>query len=245
MNMDPIIETKNLTKEFIVNRRQYGLKSLILHLPQYLNDAFHPHKFKALNDINISIMPGESVGFIGHNGCGKTTLLSIIGGVLRQYEGAVKVRGRVGMMLALGAGFANELSGRENIILNGVLQGLTRREMKSIIDEIIEFAGVEEFIDSPLYQYSSGMQTRLGFAVTTALKPDILLVDEVMAVGDSDFALKCKRRMDNLLANNTTLLFVSHDMKAVQDFCKRVVKMEHGKVIYDGPCDKYFEEHCS
>ena len=239
--MQPIIELKDLSKDFIISRRQYGLKSLLLHMPQYVNDTFlHPNKFRALDKISLDIMPGETVGFIGHNGCGKTTLLSIIGGVLRQFEGKVAVHGRVGMMLALGAGFASELSGRENIMLNGVLQGITRREMAKLVDEIIDFAGIEDFIDSPLYQYSSGMQTRLGFAVTTAIRPEILLVDEVMAVGDADFAHKCKRRMGELLANNTTLILVSHSMEDIKAYCNRVVKLEHGRVVHDGAVSEYF-----
>ncbi|MDD5599266.1 MAG: ATP-binding cassette domain-containing protein, partial [Victivallaceae bacterium] len=159
----PIIEIENMSKDFIVHRRSYGLKAIILHLPQYIKDVRCPYKFRALNGINLKIMRGETVGITGHNGSGKTSLLSLIGNILRPSCGKVSVRGKVSMMLSLGAGFCSELSGRENIVLNGVLQGMTRKHMYKVMDDIIDFAGIGEFIDSPVYQYSSGMQARLGF----------------------------------------------------------------------------------
>ena len=142
------------------------------------------------------------------------------------------------MMLALGAGFSKELSGRENIVLNGVLQGKTRREMAALMDDIIDFAGIGPFIDSPVYQYSSGMLARLGFGIATAIKPEILLVDEVMAVGDADFAAKCKQRITGLLAGGTTLILVSHSMAVIRAYCDRVIRLDHGRIAADGPTDK-------
>ena len=231
----PIIEIRNLTKQFVLQRRHYGLKNMLLHLPQYIRDRRAANVFTALDDVNISIRRGERVGLVGHNGCGKTTLLSVIGGVYSRYSGQVEVRGRGSMMLALGAGFCPELSGRENIVLNGVLQGKSRVEMERLMDDIIEFADIGPFIDSPVFQYSSGMQARLGFGIATAIEPEILLVDEVMAVGDADFAKKCEGRIGRLLEKGTTLLLVSHSMGDIRKYCKRVIRIDHGKVVADGP----------
>ena len=230
----PIIEIENMSKEFIVRHRNYGFKSLVLHFPQYLNDMRRPHKFRALNNISLRIMQGETIGIVGHNGSGKTSLLSLIGNILRPSSGKISVYGKVSMMLSLGAGFCQELSGRENIVLNGVLQGMTKKYMYGIMDDIIDFSGIGEFIDSPIYQYSSGMQTRLGFGIVTAIKPEILLVDEVMAVGDADFANKCERRMAQLLDNGTTLLLVSHNMADIKKYCRRTLKISHGNIVEDG-----------
>jgi lipopolysaccharide transport system ATP-binding protein len=237
----PIIELNNITKHYVLSKHRYGVKSMLLHLPQYLHDRFRPRHFTALSEVSLSIRRGEAVGLVGPNGCGKTTLLSIIGGVLKRYEGSCHVQGRIGMMLALKSGFENELSGRENIILNGIMQGMTRRQMMGLMDEIIDFAGIGEFIDSPVYQYSSGMQARLGFAVATTIRPEILLIDEVMAVGDSDFRRKCKKRMASLLARETTLILVSHKMADIKVHCSRVVHLERGRIMHDLPTEEYFK----
>lgn len=234
MAEDPIIEVRNLTKQFTVERRHYGLKSIVLHLPQYIRDGVARQRFTALDDVTFSVNRGERVGLIGHNGCGKTTLLSVIGGVYRRYQGEVHVRGRVSMMLALGAGFCHELSGRENIVLNGVLQGKTRKEMLALMDDIIDFADIGPFIDSPVFQYSSGMLARLGFGIATAIRPEILLVDEVMAVGDANFATKCETRIRDLLTHGTTLILVSHSAPVIRNYCSRVIRLDHGRVVVDG-----------
>ncbi len=230
----PIIEISHLTKQFQLMNRRYGLRSVVLHFVDYLYDLRHPRMFTALNDISFAVQRGERIGLTGPNGCGKTTLLSVIGGVYRSYQGSVSVRGRVSMMLALGAGMHPELSGRENIILNGVLQGKSRRQMQELMDDIIDFADVGEFIDAPLYQYSSGMKARLGFGVITAIEPEILLVDEVLAVGDADFKKKCEKRISGLLANGCTLFLVSHNLNDIRKNCDRVIRLEHGRIVADG-----------
>lgn len=237
MSDTPIIELHGLTKRFAIEQRHYGLKNILLHLPQYIHDRANLRWFTALDNVTFSVKRGERVGLIGHNGCGKTTLLSVIGGVYRRYQGEVHVRGRVSMMLALRAGFCPELSGRENILLNGVLQGRTRAEMKALEEEIIDFADIGPFIDSPVCQYSSGMLARLGFGIATAIEPEILLVDEVMAVGDASFKKKCGERIQRLLSQGTTLFLVSHNMADIKKYCTRVIKLDHGKVIFDGSAE--------
>lgn len=229
------IIVEELSMRFRMEQRHYGIKNMILHLPQYVRDLKAKNDYVALDNISFSIMKGERVGLVGHNGSGKTTLLSVIGGVYRRYSGRVTVNGRMSMMLALGAGFCPELSGRENVILNGVLQGMTRDEMLERIDSIIEFADVGPYIDAPVFQYSSGMQARLGFAIATAINPEILLVDEVMAVGDAEFSVKCEKRMTDLMETGTTLILVSHNTADIRRYCNRVIKLSRGKIVADGP----------
>ncbi len=231
---EPIIELNDVTMRFRVQRRHYGFKNIALHLFDYIRDLRNATTYTALDHVSLSIGRGERIGLVGHNGCGKTTTLSIIGNVYKRYTGEVKVRGRVSMMLALGAGFCSELSGRENIVLNGVLQGRTRAEMNALMDDIIDFADIGPFIDSPVFTYSSGMQARLGFGIATAIEPEILLVDEVMAVGDAAFAAKCEKRINKLLAGGTTLILVSHNPADIRKYCNRVVKLDHGRIVADG-----------
>lgn len=231
---EPIIEFENVTMAFRRLRRHYGFKATLLHPFQKARDRVASAEFRALDDVSFSIRRGERVGIVGHNGCGKTTTLSLIGGVYRRYKGRIAVRGRVAMMLALGAGFNSQLSGRDNIILNGVLQGKTRREMQGLIQDVVDFADIGDFIDAPLYQYSSGMLARIGFGVATAIRPEILLVDEVMAVGDADFRKRCESRIQSLLDGGTTLVLVSHSPGDIRKYCNRVVRLDHGKIAYDG-----------
>lgn len=236
------IEINHLTKRFMLQDRNItGLKGVILHLPEYIKGRVNAKSFVALDDVSFNLRQGETLGLVGPNGCGKTTLLSIIGKVIRRYEGKVSIHGRIGMMLALGAGFANELSGRENIILNCVLLGYTRKQTMSILDEVIDFADIGDFIDRPLFQYSTGMQMRLGFAVATVVDPDILLVDEAMAVGDAAFVHKCGIKIKQLLSRNVSLILVSHNPHDIQNYCRRVIALERGKICFDGPTSDYFE----
>lgn len=231
---DPIIEFKDVTISFRRLQRHYGFKSTLLHPFQLAKGLKNVVEFRALDGVSFAIRRGERVGIVGHNGCGKTTTLSLMGGVYKRYRGTVSVRGRVAMMLALGAGFNSQLSGRDNIILNGVLQGKTRVEMQSLMSDVIDFADIGDFIDAPLYQYSSGMLSRIGFGVATAIRPEILLVDEVMAVGDTGFRARCETRIQSLLAGGTTLVLVSHNPLDIKKYCNRVIRLDHGRVIYDG-----------
>lgn len=229
------IEIENLTLRFGRIRRRYGLKNAALHFFQYLRDRRETAWFNALDGISLKVRPGERIGVMGRNGSGKTTLLSVIGGVYRRYAGKCTVRGRVSMLLALGAGFNSLLSGRENIMLNGILQGKTRREMLALQDDIVRFADLGSFIDAPIYQYSSGMKARLGFAVATAIEPEILLVDEILAVGDSTFRKRCDERIEKLLAGGTTLVLVSHSIADIERHCTRLITLEKGKIASDVP----------
>jgi len=191
----------------------------------------------ALKDISFRVEPGESLGLIGPNGAGKTTALKLLSNITRQTEGTISVNGRVSSLIELGAGFHPELTGRENIFLNGAILGLSRREIGDKLDKIIAFAELERFIDTPVKRYSSGMYVRLGFAVAAHVEPQILLVDEVLAVGDANFRQKCIARMDELRSLGTTLLFVSHNMHMVRRLCEDAVLLMAGKLRYYGAID--------
>ena len=192
-------------------------------------------EFSALNHIDLQVYEGEILGIIGRNGAGKSTLLKVISRVLIPTEGRVRIRGRVSPLLELGAGFHPELTGRENVFLNGTLLGHSRREIESQLPEIIEFAELGAFIDSPLRTYSSGMVARLGFSVSTTWKPDILILDEILSVGDEAFRQKCKTRMEKFRDQGTTTLLVTHDSGAVESLCSRSVWLDHGEIKAIGP----------
>jgi lipopolysaccharide transport system ATP-binding protein len=191
--------------------------------------------FWALRDVSFEITPGEVVGIIGRNGAGKSTLLKLLSRITTPTEGLVELHGRVGSLLEVGTGFHPELSGRENIFLNGAVLGMKRAEIERKFDEIVAFAEVEEFIDTPVKRYSSGMYVRLAFAVAAHLEPEILVIDEVLAVGDAEFQKKCLGKM-NSIANREgrTVLFVSHNMIAVQNLCSRAILLDRGKLLFDG-----------
>jgi lipopolysaccharide transport system ATP-binding protein len=191
----------------------------------------------AIEDLTFSIDEGEAVGFIGRNGAGKSTLLKVLSRITRPTRGWADVHGRVGSLLEVGTGFHGELTGRENIYLNGAILGLGKREIRRRFDEIVSFAEVERFLDTPVKQYSSGMTVRLAFAVAAHLEPDILLVDEVLAVGDLAFQRKCLGKMSEVTSEGRTVLFVSHNMAVIQALCRRGIFLERGRVRGDGPID--------
>jgi lipopolysaccharide transport system ATP-binding protein len=188
----------------------------------------------ALQDISFEVQQGEVLGIIGRNGAGKSTLLKLLSRITYPTSGSLKARGRVASLLEVGTGFHEELTGRENIFLNGSILGMKKKEIDHRLDEIVEFSGISKFIDTPIKRYSSGMRLRLGFAVAAHLSPDILLVDEVLAVGDADFQKKCLDAMDGLRTSGRTVLFVSHNMAAVESLCSRCIWIEAGRIRADG-----------
>jgi lipopolysaccharide transport system ATP-binding protein len=190
--------------------------------------------FRALRGVSLELRRGDSVGIIGRNGSGKSTLLQMIAGTLTPTEGSVETKGRVAALLELGAGFNDEFTGRENVYLNGAILGLSKREIDARFERIVEFANIGEFIDQPIKTYSSGMRVRLAFAVQAEVDPDILIVDEALSVGDIRFTMKCIRRMKELIERNTTLLFVSHDLSSIVNFCKEVIWVHDGEVVRRG-----------
>jgi lipopolysaccharide transport system ATP-binding protein len=198
----------------------------------------HGRRFDALQDVTFEVGKGESLGIIGRNGSGKSTLLQIVAGILTATRGRVEVAGRVAALLELGSGFNPEFTGRENLVLNGMILGAGPEEMKRRLPEIVEFAEIGDFLDQPVKTYSSGMMIRLAFAVQISVVPDVLLVDEALSVGDIFFAQKCVRRIRELQARGTTILFVSHDMALVRDLCERAVYLRQGRVCYLGPKDR-------
>lgn len=226
------IEVENLTKVFHVLQRESSvksaaLKSLLRRFPQRT-------EFVALRDISFQIPRGQTVGVIGRNGSGKSTLLTLLSRIYRPTSGSITVHGRVATLLELGAGFHPEFTGIENIFLNGVILGMPRVELEKRLPQIIEFAELEEFIDTPVKHYSSGMITRLGFSVAVHLEPDVLLVDEVLAVGDGAFQEKCYNKIEEFKRQGVTIFFVSHDMNAVRRVCDRVLWIDQHELRADG-----------
>ncbi|MGA1980106.1 MAG: ABC transporter ATP-binding protein [Sedimentisphaerales bacterium] len=189
--------------------------------------------FWALRDISFDVQQGEVLGIIGRNGAGKSTLLKILSRVTTPTKGVVKIKGRVASLLEIGTGFHQELTGRENIYLNGAILGMTKAEIKSKFDDIVDFSGLEKFIDTPVKRYSSGMYVRLAFAVAAHLEPEILLVDEVLAVGDVEFQKKCLGKMEDVAKEGRTILFVSHNMAAIRNLCQRTILIDKGELLMD------------
>jgi lipopolysaccharide transport system ATP-binding protein len=193
--------------------------------------------FWALRDVSFDVGEGKTIGVIGPNGSGKSTLLRLIGGVGRPSEGSVRTRGRIGALLELGAGFHPDLTGRENVFINGVISGLTRREVERRLDSIVDFAELADYIDSPLRTYSTGMQMRLAFTIASHVEPDILLIDEVLAVGDVAFQEKCFERIEQFKARGCTVLMVSHDPQVITQFCDEAIWLRAGRMVMRGPAD--------
>lgn len=212
-----------------------GIKTFLFNAPRAIKE-FRSSRFDALRDISFEIRHGETVGFVGNNGAGKSTTLGLMAGVLKPTAGNVTVNGTISPLLELGGGFHPDLSGRENILLNGVLLGLTRIEVGRKTDEIIEFSELLEFIDQPIRTYSSGMLARLGFSVMAHLEPDILLVDEVLAVGDMNFQRKCIDKMEEFKRSGVTIVLVSHSMDSISMICDRVIWIEGHRINMEGSC---------
>lgn len=227
----------NMAAEKVDNLKEYIIK-LLKHELMF-------QEFLAIKDFTLKIKPGEAWGFVGTNGAGKSTLLKLISGILEPYKGSVKVSGSIAPLIELGAGFDMNLTARENIYLNGTLLGYSRRFMEEHFDEIVDFAELRDFLDVPIKNYSSGMQARMGFAIATMVKPDILIVDEVLSVGDFKFQEKCQKRMKDMLECGTTLILVSHNIDDIKRLCNHVAWIDHGELLMTGPadevCDKYIQ----
>ncbi|MBS1959507.1 MAG: ABC transporter ATP-binding protein [Bdellovibrionales bacterium] len=239
-----VVEFQNVTKTYpLYHHLHAGLKGFIFNLPSALKGL--NSGFTALKDLSFKINEGESVAFIGRNGAGKSTTLSLIAGVIRPTKGQVMVSKRVSPLLELGGGFHHELTGRENIQLNGVLLGLTRRQVAEKLDEIVAFAELGEFIDQPIRSYSTGMIARLGFSVVAHLEPELLLIDEVLAVGDASFQKKCIAKMKQFRDQGVSVVMVSHNAPDIEMLCSRVIWIENHQIVGDGPTSlilpKYLE----
>jgi lipopolysaccharide transport system ATP-binding protein len=245
--MKPILEVRNISKEYTIDasrKRYLSLGgSLVAGLQGFLKKP-KKEQFWALEDVNFDVYPGDSIGIIGQNGAGKSTLLKIISKITPPTKGYIKARGRIASLLEVGTGFHPELTGRENIFLNGSILGLKRKEIISRFDEIIDFSGVERFLDTPLKHYSSGMQLRLAFSVAAHLDPEILIIDEVLAVGDAAFQKKCLRKMEDVSKNNgRTVLFVSHNMGAVASLCEKGIVLKNGQAQFIGEISKAIDTY--
>lgn len=200
-------------------------------------------EFWALRDISFEVKRGEALGIIGHNGAGKSTILKILSRIMKPTKGELAVNGRLTALIEVSAGFHQDLTGRENIFLNGTILGMTKSEIKSKLDQIIAFSGLEEFIDTPVKRYSSGMYARLGFSVAAHVDPDVLIVDEVLSVGDYVFQQKCMERMREVINGGATVLFVSHNLKSVAEFCQRSLLLEHGETVAIGPTQEVISSY--
>ena len=236
MSSEPVIRLTDVVQRFrLIRDRPDTLREAFTKMFRRRDDF---QLFEALKGICLTIGKGEVVGIIGRNGSGKSTILKVIAGIYQPTSGRVETVGKIAAMIELGTGFHHELTGRENIAINGMLLGYSRREMRALESQIIDFAELGDFIDSPVKQYSSGMYMRLAFAVATEVYPDILLVDEILAVGDAPFQEKCMQRMRNFTASGNTIVFVSHDMHAMRNFCSRIILIHNGKQVDDGAPDR-------
>ena len=226
--METMIEVRDVSMRFrMANDRISSIKEYAI---ARLRGKLKYNEFEALKHVSFDVKRGEVIGLIGHNGAGKSTMLKVISGILKPTEGSVIVRGNVAPMLELGSGFDFDMTGRENIFLNGAILGYSEDFLKSKYDEIVAFSEIGQFIDVPLRNYSSGMVARLAFSVATVIVPEVLIVDEVLSVGDAAFQEKSRKRMMELMSGGTTVLFVSHDLDQVAQMCNRVVWLDHGQV---------------
>ena len=260
--MSVAIKVENLSKKYIIrhekktaNYETFG-ETVIQGSKNIANKAIHPftgkkidsqtqEEFWALKDINFEINQGDKVGIIGRNGAGKSTLLKVISRITEPSSGKIHINGRIASLLEVGTGFHPELTGRENIYLNGAILGMSRREIKAKFDEIVAFSEVDKFLDTPVKRYSSGMYVRLAFSVAAHLEPEILVVDEVLAVGDAAFQKKCLGKMDDVSKEGRTILFVSHNMGTVRNLCTKAIMLNHGKIIVNDRVNRVVDKYLS
>jgi len=241
--LNNIVELKNVNMKFKLSSEKVdNLKEYVVKL---VKKQVKVKEHWVLRDLNLSIKKGEVLGILGINGCGKSTLLKVIAGVLKPTSGEVEVTGKIAPLIELGAGFDMDLTGRENIFLNGAILGYSKEFMLSHYDEIVEFAEIAPFIDMPLKNYSSGMIARLGFAIATAINPEILIVDEVLSVGDFQFKDKSKNKIKEIIEQGTTVLFVSHSADEISEICDRVIWLKDGCIQRDGDVNEILNEYIS
>jgi lipopolysaccharide transport system ATP-binding protein len=260
---DTVIRVENLSKKYVLSHQQEGrsykalrdvitdgVKSLVKPFTQnskFKTQNFSKEEFWALKDVSFEIKQGDRVGIIGRNGAGKSTLLKVLSRITEPTSGSIKIRGRVASLLEVGTGFHPELTGRENIFLNGAILGMSREEIKRKFDEIVDFAEVERFLDTPVKRYSSGMYVRLAFAVAAHLEPEVLIVDEVLAVGDSQFQKKCLGKMQSVASEGRTVIFVSHQMAAINNLCSSCLVLKGGELEFYGQTEqgiRHYLEAC-
>ena len=240
-HMENIIELKNvgmcfnLSKEKVDSLKEYFIK--------LVKKELHYSEFWALKDVNLTVKKGQRLGVLGLNGAGKSTLLKVISGVFRPTTGSINVNGVIAPMIELGAGFDMQYTGAENIYLYGAVLGYPRKLMDEKFDEIVEFSELGDFIDVPLKNYSSGMKVRLGFAIATIVKPDVLILDEVLSVGDAKFKKKSEKKILSMIEGGTTVLFVSHNADQIKRICDTAIILEHGRLIADGPVDEVLAQY--
>jgi ABC-2 type transport system ATP-binding protein len=239
--VEPVISVEGVSVRYRLPKER--IPSLKEYVIRRLRRQVSYQDFWALNGVSLEVRRGEVFGIIGPNGAGKSTLLKVVARVLKPTTGRVRVRGRVAPLLELGAGFDSELTGRENVFLNAAILGFSRRQTHERFDDIVDFAGVREFIDMPLRTYSSGMVVRLGFAVATDVQPEVLIIDEVLAVGDAEFQKKSAARIAQFRASGATMLMVSHSLAAVRDMCARAAWLEHGRLRAIGPADEVVRQY--
>ncbi len=230
---NPLLKAQSISVSYQILSRKFGsFKEYILS--KIKGEKIKVQEFHALKGVSVDLFPGECIGLIGHNGSGKSTLLKVIAGILKAKIGNVDYSGRMTSLIELGAGFDSELPAYDNIYLSCTLMGFSRKEINENVDKIIQFAELQDFLDFPIKNYSSGMTARLGFACATAIDPDILLIDEVLAVGDERFQKKCHDRINELRKKGKGIILVSHDMSAIESFCDRVYVLNHGDLVHEG-----------
>ena len=239
MSKKTIIEANHITMRFHMNTDK--ILSLKEFVTKGLSGKLKYEDFTALDDVSFTVKKGETLGLIGRNGAGKSTLLKIVSGILKPTEGSINVHGSVVPMLELGSGFDMDLTGRENIFLNGAILGYSEEFLKEKYDEIVAFSELGQFIETPIRNYSSGMLARLAFSVAAMVEPEILIVDEILSVGDASFQEKSRARMLEMMGGGTTVLFVSHSLEQIRQMCSRVIWLEHGRVKMEGKADEVCE----
>jgi lipopolysaccharide transport system ATP-binding protein len=253
---EPAIRVQNVSKQYQIGLRETANQTFREAITSTLTAPFRRFQklaggktresdhFMALTDVSFDVQPGEVVGIIGRNGAGKSTLLKILSRITEPTSGRIELNGRVASLLEVGTGFHPELTGRENVFLNGAILGMSKAEIKRKFDEIVDFSGVDKFLDTAVKKYSSGMKVRLAFSVAAHLEPEILIIDEVLAVGDQSFQQKCMGKMNGVAKSGRTILFVSHQMAAVENLCTRSIVLERGSVMTDGPSTEAIARYC-